>query len=259
MRFELPSRGKFGLTSIEMRSAKIDDLRKVPNLSDIDEIAKDEFLGYLIDDKEQLNQVSPFDRDYLFMLAVGSTLMNKLSFKTQCPCGEDINDALEIDKAHAVELEDDIEVTKDFYGTEYTFRLYNVGDERKIVDYALKDDDTYNDRYMDAQVCVCLKREITDENIQWVKNLDLSVYFAAVFFVQCGFHGIQPIKQITCPKCGKRLVVIVPIVKELMQFDTATIMSKYAEVAGNMDFKSFADMTMPEHDALISSLNAMGE
>lgn len=260
MVIELPSRGWAGITKVTIRAPKIDDLRKTSDLSPIEERAKTEFLRMLISNPGDLDKITVFDRDYLFLIVAGAVNMNEFAFTVKCEkCGTELEGSLNLSDCVVKELEpgENYNITKNIYGTDYNFRLLSVADEQKAIDYAQLDESEYPSRYDDATVCMVLGKELNDDNVKWVRDLDLSIYFAALFYLQCCFHGVIPKKTITC-KCGHKFNVVLPIFKSVLNIDIQQIMKRFAVVSKyGVDFKSFVDMTLPEYNAFIDTTTSL--
>lgn len=260
MRIELPSAGKFGVFSVEMRSPKIGDLRHVSELSDVESIAKTDFVKSLMKEPQDLDNVSIYDRDYLFLLAAAAVNMNSFDFSVRCECGNTINDSFDISDVDVETLSADVQikVDKQIDGVNYQFHLPTVKEEQQAVQWVLTEDAAYNDktvfsnRNQDAMVAVVLGKEVNNETVQWVRDLDLKIYFAALFFIQCEAHGVQPVKVTECPKCHKKTMTIIPVVKSLTQVTTEDIMRKFMRVSGDMSFEAFCDLTVPEFETLLA-------
>ena len=150
-------------------------------------------------------------------------------------------------------------IEKEIAGNKYKFRLLRVKDEIKAIDYANIDDETFEQRREDALVCSALSLEVNDENITYVRNLDLSVYYAAQFFQICCAHGLNLQKVVTCPKCGRETIIVMEVTGKMLNMSMAIIMDRFASLAGKLDYASFMDMTLPEYNFLVDSLNAKYE
>lgn len=262
MEIYLPSNGKIAVNKVEMRQPKIMDIRKSQEYSDISEVRKTQFVKDLCKNPEQIDEITTYDRDYLFTIAVSSLNMNKISFKSTCSdktCRHKTNDFIFIPDVEPVFLTDPVECQKTILGETYNFRLLRVKDEIKAIDYANIDDLTFEQRKEDALVCAALSWEVNDENINKVKNLDLSVYYAAQFFQICCPHGLNLQKTVTCAKCGKKTIVVMEVTGRMLNLNMAIIMDRFASLTGKLDYKSFLDMTLPEYNFLIESLNAKYE
>jgi hypothetical protein len=260
MQIYLPSNGRIEINKVNMRQPKISDIRESQEFSNDLELRKTQFVRLLCGNDPNVDCLTLYDRNYLFVIAVASLTLNKLSFKAKCShCGAPISDFIDITQLDVVFLEEDIECIKNIEGTDYKFRLLRVRDEVAALDYANLDDKHYESRLEDAYVCASLGMEINDENIEKVKNLDLSVYYSAQFFQICLAHGLSLQKHVSCKKCGAVTNVILDIKGNMLNMDMSIIMDRYAALAGKLDYQSFLDMTLPEYNFLVDSLNSKME
>ena len=160
MEIYLPSNGKIAVNKVEMRQPKIMDIRKSQEYSDISEVRKTQFVKDLCKNPEQIDEITTYDRDYLFTIAVSSLNMNKISFKSTCSdktCRHKTNDFIFIPDVEPVFLTDPVECQKTILGETYNFRLLRVKDEIKAIDYANIDDLTFEQRKEDALVCTAYR------------------------------------------------------------------------------------------------------
>lgn len=254
MRTFLPSNGQTGISSLNLRNPTIRDLRFVEELSAISEIRKTDFVASLLEDPTAINKITLDDRDYLFVLAVAVLQMNKLSFGMEC-CDEEIKGVIEVGNKEPKFLTDPLNCTKELFGQKYTFRKLLVEDETKAIEYALKVEKDYDSRLEDALVCRILDREITEENIKWVCELDYSVYRLAQFYQLCLAHGIELTAVVECPKCGKSIVACLPINGDLLSINMGSLMERFASLSKNLDYLSFMEMTLPEYNSFVETLN----
>lgn len=262
MEIYLPSNGKTAVNKIEMRQPKILDIRKSQEYSDISEVRMTQFVKDLCSKPEQVDEITIYDRNYLFTIAAASLNMNRINFKSKCSdrsCGYKMSDFISVAEVEPVFLNHPIECEKEIAGNKYKFRLLRVKDEIKAIDYANIDDETFEQRREDALVCSALSLEVNDENITYVRNLDLSVYYAAQFFQICCAHGLNLQKVVTCPKCGRESIIVMEVTGKMLNMSMAIIMDRFASLAGKLDYASFMDMTLPEYNFLVDSLNAKYE
>ena len=137
------------------------------------------------------------------------------------------------------------------------FRIPTVESEMKRFHWIYSSDDAFNseklkrERHEDSLVCDILGKEINDENIEWVRQLDLGVFYAALYFYKIAFHGINLNRITKCPKCGNIAKVTIPIIQGIKSFDTATLMTKWMKMQNKMDFKSFMDLSIPEYVSVV--------
>lgn len=262
MEIYLPSNGRTSVNKIEMRQPKISDIRKSQEYSDLSEIRKTQFVKDLCANPQLVDEITLYDRDYLFTIAAASLNMNKINFKSTCldrTCGAKTSDFIFVPDVEPVFLNQPIECSKEIMGEVYHFRLLRVKDEIAAIDYANIDDLTFEQRKEDALVCSALSMSINDKNVQKVKELDLAIYYAAQFFQICCAHGLNLQKTVKCSKCQKESIVVMEVTGKMLNMNMAVIMDRFASLAGKLDYASFMDMTLPEYNFLIDSLNAKYE
>ncbi len=256
MKIYLPSNGKLKFNSVQMNAPSIGALRIIPNLSQIEHYAKNEFLRTLLEKPEQLEELTICDRDYLFLLAVGGINLNKISGSYNCKCGKKVSFDFNLDTAIATFLEKDdrLKIQKQINKNKYTFQTLLVKDETVATEYALEDEKNYEERFEFAKVILTLGQKLDDKGMEWLQKQDMSIYYAAKFFEQCMFHGIEPFQLTTCVHCQKQTLVHVPVVKTLLQVNISVIMSRFASLAKSVDFNSFCSLTIPELNTLMQNL-----
>nr|DAH52366.1 MAG TPA: baseplate protein [Caudoviricetes sp.] len=257
MKIYIPSNGKVGIYSVDLRMPTIGDLRKSSQFSSISEIKKTQFVKLLAEQPEAIDRITIKDRDYLFVIAVCALSMNIVRYTVKCPDDSSaIKVDLSLDAIEPVFLDTDVSLTKNILGREYNFKLLTVQDEYDCIDYANRgESEDYDDRLEDAYVCAGLGWEVNDSNIERVRELDMSVYYASQFFQLCCPHGMVLTKDVICPKCGKQIVSVLDITGDMLKVNMALIMERFSGIAGKIDFQSFNDMTLPEYNALIDALN----
>lgn len=255
----VPSNGRCSVSKVDMRQPKIGDLRGTVEMSSISEVRKTQFVKTLVTSPDDINEITTSDRDYLFVIAVASLTLNKINFSTECSnksCKKKVNDFLMLDEVEPVFLKTELKVTKKIGNEEYTFKKLLVKDEIAAVDWANKEDpDFFEQRFDDARVCAILGYEVNDENVEVVNNLDMAVYYAAQFFQICCPHGLDLSKLIKC-ECGQSTLAVLDITGSMLNINMAMVMDRFASIAGTIDFKSFMDMSLPEYNTLVDSLNA---
>lgn len=245
-----------GLTSVEMRDPKIGDLRGIPNMSSSSIIRKTEFVKLLVGD--QALQITPQDRDYLFVIAVSAISMNTLPLKVQCSCGNICFDSIKVDEVEPLRLRRGIpnEYKTKVFGSDYQFRRLNVDDELKIEERAVDlPDEDYDNEFLDGVVAQTLGYGLETEGIERVRDLDLSIYMGAVLFQSCNPHGVTLMKKVTCPQCGAQINTHLPIKGDLLNVDVAQVISRYVSLNPRISMESFFDLTLPEYNTLVKSLN----
>lgn len=245
-----------GLTSVEMRDPKIGDLRSIPNMASSSIIRKTEFVKMLVG--EQVYQITPQDRDYLFVIAVSAVSMNSVPLKVQCSCGNDCYDAISVGEVEPLRLKRGVpsEYKVELFGSEYSFRKLNVGDELKIEERAIDlPDEDYDREFQDGVVAATLGYGIEKDGIDKVRNLDLSIYMGAILFQACNPHGVTLVKKVVCPQCGATINTHLPIKGDLLNVDVAQVISRYVAINPKISIESFFDLTLPEYNTLVKSLN----
>lgn len=263
MKVYLPSSGALGIKSTEIRQPKIDDLRKVSELSQIPELRKTEFVKLFLQSPEQLDSMSVFDRDYLYLISVSAVHIGQLSFSFICDCGNEVQDTLDLSSHEVIFLDKSAKpfLTKTIEGINYQFHMLTVKSETEIVDYlSITDTETEGDyQYLkeDALVFKILYPDLilNDDSIKSVHELPLPVYFSALYFHQCCFHGVEPVKKTTCEACKATTMAVLDVTASLNNFNTAVIMQKFANLSSVVDFNSFINLSFSEYHSLINSLN----
>jgi len=243
MNIFLPSNGIVGIKTVDMSPPKIKHLRQISELSKINEFAKNEFLSLLLNNFADLNKITIFDRDYLFLMAVSAIHLNNMEFTFTCKCGIENKGSFNIEQKDVIFFEGERILKKKIKDKEYVFNILTVGDEREIIEYALENEEKYHERFELALVAKTLG--MFPHAMDEVEDLPLNIFYAALFFQQCVMHGIEPMHRTTC-SCGNSTVVVIPVMDYLTEINTAGIMTKFAGLANKLDFKSFNEMTIPE-------------
>lgn len=257
MKVFLPSNNMMGLTSVEMRDPKIGDLRKIPNYSFSSIIKKTEYVRDLVGD--DVLKITPQDRDYLFLLAVGAISMNRLTLNATCKCGCPISGEVALGEIEPVRLKRDTkrQYKARIYKQDYTFNKLTVKDELEVEERAvdLLDED-YKYEFDDGTVAKTLGWTLSEEDIQRVRNLDLSVYYAALLYQMTDAHGISVIKTMECPVCHKETKTILPITGDILNVDIPQLMARYVSVRPYLTMDNYFNVTLPEYNTFIRALNA---
>lgn len=254
----IPSNGRTGKAAVEVNPVKINSLRKAVNYSEQTILRKSQFVKDHLQDVKDFEYLTPRDRDYIFLLLVGSMSMNKLTFSLRCSnesCKTKLRYEIDIEEMNPVFLQGEISCKKNLFGTDYNFRLVSAVEEEQAVLYAIQNEDEFDSRFEDALVCYALDKEVNEESIEWVRSLDLSIYYMAQFFQMCCVHGADISKDIVCSTCNHTTKVVIPIEGDLLDFDMGVFMDRFASISGKVDYKSFVDMTLPEYGALVDALN----
>lgn len=256
MKIFLPSNNMMGLVSVEMRDPKIGDLRKIPNYSESSIIKKTEYVRDLVGD--DVYKITPQDRDYLFLIAVGAISMNELTLSIKCDCGCPINSSLPIGSIEPLRLKRDTkrEYKAKIFGEKYTFRKINVKDELEIEERAIDlPDEDYKYEFDDGLVAKTLGKDLSADSIEWVRNLDLSIYYAAILYQMVDPHGVTVYKTVECPVCHKKIKSVLPIKGEILNVDVGQIMTRYVSVRPYLSMDNYFESTLPEYNTFIRALN----
>lgn len=257
MKVYLPSNGMMGISHIDLSQPKINDLRNVPNLSGFSTIRKTEFVKMLAD-PDEVDKITPFDRDYLFLIAAASISMNNINFEVTCKKGHLVSGAFNIGEIEPVRLRagESRTFAKRIFGNDYLFTKLSVKDEIEIEDRAIDlPDDQYDEAVEDGTVAVTLFGKLTDENIKKARNLDLSIYYSALLYQQSLPHGAVMVKEIQC-HCGQKIIANLPITGDILNVNVAGLISNYVSVHKFTDMQSFFDLTLVEYNTFVQALNA---
>lgn len=252
MRVQLPSYGVLGFNSVELDVPRFSHLRNIAFDSLTEEETRTALIEQMVKEKDRVEKLTLWDRDYLFKIIVSAMHMNRIALTVTCPhCNSSSSAEYVITRYEAVELSKSIplSVEKKVGDVTYTYKIPQIEDERKIIEYA-KNQANYSSAYDDALVAAILGYSIDAEGVEQAVELPMSVYYSATIFHQITFHGLNNYFPFTCPKCGKEHMVIVAFDKAMFDFDASGIIRKYQDVAGIVDFKSFLDLSIPEFDLL---------
>jgi hypothetical protein len=250
MRIDLPSIGKTGVSYYEVQEPTIGQLRKVTNYPSNEILVKNQFILDCSPESEKakFNKLTACDRDYIFMILVCALNLNKVPCNCICKCGEQIEFAFTLSDHNYQTLDSELNYTTEIFGKEQTFHTLTVGDEIEIVEYALlQPDEDYTDIYETGVVAKTLGREtISDEVVEEMNKLDLAIYYSALFYQFCNFHGVLPVETVTCHACGKKVTSTIPFQKALLAIDLPSIMRSFMAFSSLLDFTSFCQMTVLE-------------
>lgn len=259
MRVILPSNGLLGTKSVDLREPKFYDLRKTMNTADDEYLFKYDFVKNLCEFDPKT--ITMDDIEHLFGLAATSVLFNTIKFSTKCDCGTIASgefsfaeDEIKVRTLH----KDSRKCKKTIDGTEYVFHILSAQDGVDIHTYGL-DDDEGEKKIEEATVCKVLGYDITDENIEKIRELPISIYVACFLFIKANKHGMEIFKLIECPKCKKKLNVKIEINSSLVKIDLPHFIEKYASVYEVLDFKSFLEFTVPELKNFVDYINAQAK
>lgn len=257
MKIILPSNGLLGTKWVDMREPTFADLRKTMSATNDEYLFKYEFVKGLceFDDKK----ISMDDVQYLYEIAASAITFNTLKFKVTCgECGEKIDDEFSFAKdnvpVHTLH-KDSRKCKKVVDDVEYVFHILSAADGVDIHTYAL--DDTESEKMIEeATVCKVLGYNITDENIEKIRQLPVSIYVACFLFIKANKHGMLIIKKMTCPKCNAKTNMKIELDSSWVKMDLPTFIAQYAQVRDCLDFKSFLKFTVPEYKNFVEYLNA---
>ena len=258
MKIILPSNGLLGTRWVDMREPTFADLRRTVSEATADEyLFKYEFVKGLCEFDD--NKITMDDILYLYDLSAAMVSFNTIDFKVNCDeCDTTIEsqfsfvtDEVPIHTLH----KDSRKCSKKIEDREYVFHILSAADGVDIHTYGL--DDTEKDKMIEeATVCKVLGYNITDENIEKVRQLPVSIYVACFLFIKANKHGMVIAKKVKCPKCGKESAVRFDLDSSWVKIDLPTFIGQYAQVRDCLDFKSFLKFTLPEYKNFVEYLNA---
>jgi hypothetical protein len=253
MRVDLPSAGKLGFSYYEINEPKLGQLRNVSNYPDNEILCKNQFILDCSPEKEyeKFYKLTVCDRDYLFIVLVCAINLNKVACTSTCTCGEVINFSFELFEKDFILLEGELTYTtdiyKDTYGEELTYNIMTVEQELGAVEYSrIKPDNQYDNTLEAALIAQTLGFGASDEGVEKVLNLDLAIYYSALFYQLCYFHGVIAAVEISCPQCRKKAIINTPFKKALLMVDITSIMKSFVAFSPILDFQSFCTMTVLE-------------
>lgn len=257
MKVILPSNGLLGTKWVDLREPKFADLRKTITATGEEYLFKYEFVSGLCEFDPKT--VTMDDVQYLYEIAASAISFNTLKFKIGCSkCNEEIS-------AEFSFAEDDVPVKmlhkdsrkckKVVDGTEYVFHILSAQDGVDIHTYGL-DDDEQERMVEEATVCKVLGYDITEENLEKVRELPIAIYVACFLYIKANRHGMVIIKTVKCPKCKTETNVRLELDSTWVRIDLPSFIAQYAQIRDCLDFKSFLDFTVPEFKNFVEYLNA---
>lgn len=258
MRIYLPSNGMMSLVHIEMRNPMIKDIRELSNISENDTLRKTEFLKLLCN-PEDLDKITPSDRDYLFFIAASAFSLNAFNYTVKCDCGKTVKDVLNAGEVEPIRLSYRQKNTskKKLGGQEFTFRRLSVGMETTCIFFAMDSpEEKYDEVYTDAVVAMTLYGEVNPELIERVQKIDVSIYYYAYFYQYFLPHGADIRTVTVCPHCGKEITVLHPIKANLLSTDLKTMMQCFVSLGDKLTLEDFYNMTLPEYNLFVQTLNS---
>lgn len=260
MKVVLPSKGLLGTRCVDMREPTYGDLRKTISATDDEYLFKYEFVSGLC--QFDSTKITMDDVQYLYDVAVTAITFNTLHIRAKCgECGTEIDcefsfieDEVPIKNLH----KESRKCKKKINDTEYVFHILSAQDGVDIHTYAL--DDTESEKMIEeATVCKVLGYDITDENIEKVRNLPVSIYIACFLYIKANEHGMVIRKKAKCPKCGNDAYIRIRLDSSWVKADLPTLIAQYAKIRDCLDFKAFLDFTVPELKNFVEYLNAEAE
>jgi hypothetical protein len=265
MRVDLPSAGKIGFSYYEINEPTMGQLRKVSNYPANEILCKNQFILDCTPEKEQekFNKLTLCDRDYLFIVLVCALNLNKVSCEAVCACGTQIKFDFELSESNFTLLGSNLQYTTDTFGDPITYNTMTVEKEIEILEWVLPlPDEDYENFYEAAMVAQTLGYGVSEESVTKVLGLDLAIYYSALFYQLCQFHGVLPAVDTHCPTCQKWTVATVPFTKALLTLDITSIMKSFMAFSTILDFQSFCNMTVTELQnlrVLIEDRNSRGQ
>lgn len=257
MKVFLPSNNMMGHTSVEMREPKIEDMRKIPNFNQQSSIIKKtEFVHELVGDV--VYELTPQDRDYLFVLGVGAIRLNRISMVVKCSCGRQIKDELTTGELYPIRLPRSVrrEYRAKIYGKDYTFHKLSVKEEVAIEERAIDlPDEAYTNEFQDGMVAASLGYGIEAEGIEKVRKMDLSIYYAALLYQNTDAHGVSIIRDLVCPECGKKIKAYRPITGDMLNVNVSDVINRYVTMSEYVSMDNYMEMTLSEYNVFVSALN----
>lgn len=256
MKVILPSNGLLGTKWVDMREPNFGDLRGTISSTADDYLFKLEFVSKLAE--FDFNKVTMDDVEYMYDIAAAAVAFNTLKYSITCPkCGKQITDEF-------VFGTDDIPIVtlnkksgkckKTVGGVDYCYHILSASDGQDIHTYAL-DDDEHDKMVEDATVCKVLGKDITDDNIEWVSTIPVSIYVSCFLFIKANRHGMVLRKDTKC-NCGEILSVHLTLDSSWVKTDIPSFIAQYAQIRDFLDFNSFLTFTVPEFKNFVDYLNA---
>lgn len=240
-----------------MREPTFEDLRKTMSATNDEYLFKYEFVNGL--SEFDPNKITMDDIQYLYNIAASAVCFNTLDFRVTCDeCNTSVDSRFSFaeDDAPVRTLQKDSRKCKKTVGdTEYIFHILSAKDGVDIHTYGL-DNDEQDKMIEEATVCKVLGYDITDENIEKIRALPVSIYVACFLFIKANRHGMVIVKKVKCPKCGKETNVRIELDSSWVKADLATFIAQYAQIRDCLDFKSFLKFTIPEYNNFVEYLNA---
>lgn len=256
MKVYLPSNGLLGTSSVELVAPTVGKLRKTVDLSTSSIIKRTELVQMHCD--VDLNTITPSDRDYLYVILISSLYMDKITFTAECPNGHKSKDSISLEECTPLRLKKGakVEITKKVGEVPYIFRKISVAQEIQIEEHAMEqDDDLYTQSFDDAFVAMILFGVVNPQSLDAVMALDLNVYYLALLFSKIDIHGVFLLKNKECPQCKVHYISNLPITGDMLNVNVSQLIDNYVEISGYISLRDFYDMTIPEYNTFVGSLN----
>lgn len=259
MKVILPSNGLLGTRWVDMRQPIFEDLRNALSATADEYLFKYEFIKNMCDFDD--TKITMDDVQFLYEVAAFSVCFNTIDFRIKCNECDTIVDgvfsyATDDVPIHTLHKESR-KCKKVIDDIEYNFHILSAKDGVDIYTYAMvEDEDESARRVEDGTACKVLGYDITDENIEKIKKLPVSIYIACFLFIKANKHGMILSKKVTCPKCGHESIARFELDSSWVKIDLPTFIAQYAQVRDCLDFKSFLKFTIPEYKNFVEYLNA---
>lgn len=249
MKVVLPSLGVLGLRSVDLNPIRFSDIREIQNFSPDENLARLELMHILLPNVD-FSKITRWDVEYLYTISIFSTLYGNISFDVTCPdCKESIPSNIMIDGMDVKQLDVTKKISKKINGVKYTYNHLSAKQFEDALIYSQTAEDEQQ-AYEDFIVSCILGIPVNK-----VHDLSALVYMSAFLFFEMSFHGVHLAKEIECPKCKRKFKSIVNIPLDTIKLDISKIMSHFASISDVITFDDFNNMTIPEYDHFIKSLN----
>lgn len=256
MKVVLPSNGYLGTKWVDMQEPTYGDLRGTVNATPDEYLFKYEFVKGLCEFDPKT--VTMDDVLYLYDIAASAVTFNILGFKVNCPdCNTLIKDCINInqDDIPVITLKKDFKkCKKEIDGVEYVFHILSAQDGIDIHTYGFSETDDEK-KIEEATVCKVLGFDITEENIEKIRRVPIAIYVGCFLFIKANRHGMELVKEVKCPECGKKSKVHFNIDSSWVKVDITDFMEQYAMIRECVDFQSYLKFTVPEFKRFIEFLN----
>lgn len=249
MKIVLPSLGVLGTRSVNLNPVRFSDIREIQNFSNDENLSRLELMHLLLPDTD-FSKITRWDIEYLYTISIFSVLYGNISFDAVCPdCGEKIPSNILLEQLDIKQLDFTKKISKTIQGVKYTYNHVSAKQYEDALVYAQTCEDEQSG-YEDYLVSCIL-----NISIEKVHDLSALVYMSAFLFFEMSFHGMHLSKEIVCPKCKRSFKSIINVPLNTIKIDVTSIMSHFASVSDVISFDDFNNMTIPEYDNFIKSLN----